>query len=94
MPLSLTVNGQTRVFDDLSSPTPLNVVVEQMNLKADRVAVEHNGVIAPRSNWSNVPIHTGDRLEIVQFVGGGCPASPKCLRLGVEGSPQMVLNLI
>lgn len=42
-----------------------------MELKADRVAVEHNGVIAPRTTWAQVQVDAGDRLEIVHFVGGG-----------------------
>jgi sulfur carrier protein len=71
MSLSLTVNGQHRVFDGLVSPAPLVKVIEQMNLKADRVAVEHNGEIATRANWDAIQINAGDKLEIVHFVGGG-----------------------
>jgi sulfur carrier protein len=71
MPLSLTVNGQNRIFEHLSSPAPLATVIDQMNLKADRVAVEHNGEIAPRVRWADVAVHAGDRLEVVHFVGGG-----------------------
>jgi len=42
-----------------------------MDLKADRVAVEHNGEIAPRADWGGIPVSSGDRLEVVHFVGGG-----------------------
>ncbi len=71
MPLSLTVNGQTRIFADLASPASMAEVIAQMNLKADRVAVEHNGEIAPRTLWADTPVAAGDRLEVVHFVGGG-----------------------
>jgi thiamine biosynthesis protein ThiS len=56
---------------DLASPSPLTKVVDQMDLKADRVAVEHNGEIAPRARWGEVSVSSGDRLEVVHFVGGG-----------------------
>jgi sulfur carrier protein len=72
MPLTVIINGQNRTFASLESPVPLAAMIESMELKADRIAVEHNGEIAPRSDWSTVRISSGDRLEIVHFVGGGC----------------------
>jgi sulfur carrier protein len=71
MSLVLNVNGQTRTFEELTSPAQLAEVVNQMKLKADRVAVELNGEIAPRARWSEVAVSSGDRLEVVHFVGGG-----------------------
>jgi thiamine biosynthesis protein ThiS len=71
MALVLNVNGQNRTFEELNSPAPLAEVVGQMMLKADRVAVEHNGEIASRTRWSELMVKSGDRLEIVHFVGGG-----------------------
>ena len=72
MALVLNINGQPRTFDGLNSPAPLTEVVEQMKLKADQIAVEHNGEIAPRARWGEVSVSSGDRLEVVHFVGGGC----------------------
>jgi thiamine biosynthesis protein ThiS len=40
-------------------------------MKPDRVAIELNREIVPRDQWPQTPLHEGDRLEIVQFVGGG-----------------------
>jgi len=45
--------------------------MELLQLKVDRVAVEHNGKIVPRANWTRVHLENGDKLEVVQFVGGG-----------------------
>ena len=45
--------------------------VRELGLKVAKVAVEHNGVIAPRSTLEDVPLAEGDNLEIVHFVGGG-----------------------
>jgi thiamine biosynthesis protein ThiS len=74
MPLTLTLNGTPRTFDDFASPVTLAAVIAALGLKADRVAVEHNGLIAPRSEWHDTDVHCDDRLEVVQFVGGGSNA--------------------
>jgi sulfur carrier protein len=71
MALTINVNGQNRVFDGLASPATLMEVVTAMSLKADRIAIEHNGEIAPRARWVAVRISSGDNLEVVHFVGGG-----------------------
>lgn len=71
MPLAITVNGQNREFVGLDSPVTLAEVISKMELKSDRVAVEHNGEIAQRARWPEVSVTSGDRLEIVHFVGGG-----------------------
>jgi thiamine biosynthesis protein ThiS len=43
-------------------------------MKADRVAVELNREIVPRTLWAETQLHEGDSLEIVHFVGGGSSA--------------------
>jgi len=65
--MNLTINGETQV---LSAET-LGALVEQLRMKPDRVAIELNREIVPRDQWPQTPLHDGDRLEIVQFVGGG-----------------------
>ena len=71
MSLTITVNGQSREFPGLTAPVLLAEVIAEMNLKGDRVAVEHNGEIAQRTRWAEVSVVSGDRLEVVHFVGGG-----------------------
>lgn len=70
-PLTIQLNGQHRILDTLESPAPLSRVINALELKVDRIAVEHNGEIVTRATWSEAQITTGDRLEIVHFVGGG-----------------------
>ena len=36
-----------------------------------RVAVEVNGRVVPRREHGRVALHEHDRVEVVQFVGGG-----------------------
>ena len=71
MPLTVILNGQSRSFDALEEAANLEQLVAELGLKGDRVAIEHNGEIAPRSNWAQTAVRGGDRLEVVHFVGGG-----------------------
>lgn len=65
--ISLTVNGEPR----RTAAATVAEFVRELGLKVARVAVEHNGVIAPRSTLEDVRLTDGDVLEIVHFVGGG-----------------------
>jgi len=69
--MKLTINGREREFPELQSDSRLQHLVELLDLKADRVAVERNGDIVPRATWAEVRLEDGDKLEVVQFVGGG-----------------------
>jgi sulfur carrier protein len=72
MGLSLILNGQSREFGSLSQGVSLELLVGELGLKGDRVAVERNGEIVPRAGWGETTLNDGDRLEVVHFVGGGC----------------------
>lgn len=37
----------------------------------NRIAVEKNGEIIPRSRYNETLLYDGDSIEIVSFVGGG-----------------------
>ncbi len=70
--MKLHINGEARDFDgDLT----LSQLVERLGMKPDRVAIELNRDIVPRDRWPSTLLQDGDRLEIVQFVGGGCGGS-------------------
>ena len=69
--LHLVVNGLPRSLEGLGSPTPLASVLERLELRADRIAVELNGEIAPRTKWAELTVADQDRIEVVHFVGGG-----------------------
>ena len=66
--MQLTINGETKTFDSVTS---LASLVERLGLKADRLAIELNLDIVARSEWGETALKDGDRLEIVHFVGGG-----------------------
>jgi sulfur carrier protein len=69
--MNFVLNGQSREFPQLGAGAHLQDLVAELGLKGDRVAIEHNGNIVPRAEWSNTVLTEGDRLEIVHFVGGG-----------------------
>ncbi len=51
--------------------TSLDGLVRLLELPRDRVAIEHNRSVVRRPQWPGVRLGEGDRVEIVQFVGGG-----------------------
>jgi sulfur carrier protein len=69
--VKLSINGQNRDFPSLDREPLLILLVDLLEMKADRIAIERNGDIAPRSTWNNTRLQPDDKLEIVQFVGGG-----------------------
>ena len=79
MSFTLAINGQNRSFDNLTPPVSLAQVIAAMELKGDRIAVEHNGQIVQRARWADTPVASGDRLEVVHFVGW---------RLGPKGNSR------
>ena len=72
--MQLIINGQSREFAALSASATVADLVTALELKGDRVAIEHNGSIVSRVEWPTTALHSGDRFEIVHFVGGGASA--------------------
>jgi sulfur carrier protein len=69
--MDFLINGHERSFPELAAGATLHDLLTALGLKPDRVAVEHNGSIVPRPSWPSTPIASGDKFEIVHFVGGG-----------------------
>lgn len=65
--MQITLNGEPRATE----ATTLAELVAELSLNPDKVAIERNQEIVPRSLHATTPVTDGDRLEIVQFVGGG-----------------------
>lgn len=64
----IQVNGEKR---ETATGTTVSGLLSQLGLNAGRVAIEYNLRILPRAKWEETRVADGDRLEIVQFVGGG-----------------------
>jgi sulfur carrier protein len=66
--LDLVINGQPRV---VSEGTTVAALISELGLAGKPVAVERNREVVPRALHASTVLATGDRLEVVTFVGGG-----------------------
>jgi thiamine biosynthesis protein ThiS len=64
----ITLNGESY---ELDQPVTVSALLERLDIDPRRVAVEHNLEIIRRRTFETVVINNGDRLEIVNAVGGG-----------------------
>ncbi|MFW2341264.1 sulfur carrier protein ThiS [Brevundimonas sp.] len=65
--MHIQVNGEER---EVAAAT-LTALVEELGLDPRKVAIERNLEIVPKSLHHTTALADGDRIEIVQFVGGG-----------------------
>jgi sulfur carrier protein len=66
--LEITVNGELRRVE---AGTTVAALVASLGYGDRPVAVERNQEVVPRARHSQCVVETGDRIEIVSFVGGG-----------------------
>jgi thiamine biosynthesis protein ThiS len=65
--MKITLNGEPQQTEAAT----IAALVESLSLDIAKVAVERNRVLVPRSLHAETSLEDGDRIEIVQFVGGG-----------------------
>ena len=67
-PIRVQLNGAPREF-----PASLTFaqLLDELALAGQRLAVERNGEIVPRSRFGDALLNDGDRIEVVIAVGGG-----------------------
>jgi len=65
--VQITVNGEIKNITEMS----LLQLLESLDIDPRRVAVELNTDIVSKSVYETTILQDGDRMEIVQFVGGG-----------------------
>ena len=56
---------------ELDHPVSIIALLARLEVDPRRVAVEHNLTILKRHRFPEVIVGDGDRVEIVNFVGGG-----------------------
>lgn len=66
--MTVVINGERREI-----PDGLNVsaMIEHLGMTLERVALERNRDILPRTRWKVTPVQPDDSFEIVHLVGGG-----------------------
>ena len=67
-PIQIIVNGDAH---QLNQGTRVSDLIKHLELAEERLAIELNLSILPRAKWAETELLSGDRLEIVHFVGGG-----------------------
>ena len=66
--VAIVLNGEPK---EIAADQTILDLVKSLNLPAERLAIEHNLQIVKRDRWNERPLVDGDKVEIVQFVGGG-----------------------
>lgn len=66
--MTIQVNGEARGIGDGQTVAAL---LQELDIRADRVAVELNLEILDRNDFETRGLREGDRLEILSFIGGG-----------------------
>ncbi|MGH9518719.1 MAG: sulfur carrier protein ThiS [Terriglobales bacterium] len=65
--IEIEVNGKRHSV----AARTLAELLSELQLGADRIAVERNRELVPRRLWAETVLANGDRVEVVQMVGGG-----------------------
>ncbi len=66
--IEITVNGAAQ---KLAAQANVQQLLETLGIGSGRIAVEVNGEIVPRSTFNTHTLQAGDKVEIVQAIGGG-----------------------
>jgi len=66
--MQVFLNGEAR---EIAPGTTVAALVETLGGDPRGIAIERNLEIVPKSQHGAVLLEEGDRLEVVQFVGGG-----------------------
>ena len=66
--MNITVNGEKRAVESAITVAGL---LAALDLEPRKIAVERNLEIVPKSQYGETALCDGDKIEIVQFVGGG-----------------------
>ena len=66
--MQIEVNGEAR---EVTPGLTVGALLGVLGLGETLVAVERNEEIVPRAEHASCALEAGDRIEIVEFVGGG-----------------------
>ncbi|MEM1087362.1 MAG: sulfur carrier protein ThiS [Pseudomonadota bacterium] len=66
--MQIVLNGEVR---EVEAGMTLSTLVETLGSDPRGIAIERNLEIVPKSEHGSTILQDGDRLEVVQFVGGG-----------------------
>ncbi len=56
---------------EIINGTNLNELLNKLKIQKNKVAIEVNGEIVEKNKYPNLILNNNDKVEIVQFIGGG-----------------------
>ena len=56
---------------EINPGTNLNELLNKLKIQKNKVAIEVNGEIVEKNKYPNLILNKDDKVEIVQFIGGG-----------------------
>ena len=68
MKITIELNGEPY---SVEAGTRVTALLEELKLKPKRVAVEVNQTVVPKADYDRIALNPGDRVEVINFVGGG-----------------------
>ena len=57
----ITIKSKETIYD----------LLKKLKLNNRKVAIEHNGIIIPKTSYKKKYLKNNDKLEVVHFIGGG-----------------------
>lgn len=66
--MNLIINGEKKEFNDNST---LQAVIKELQVEDKVMAAAVNMEIVKKDEWNNYIVKNDDKLELLQFVGGG-----------------------
>lgn len=80
--MKITLNGEKK---DIPEGLTVKALLEHLGITPERVAVEINEGIVRKAVYGEVAVRDGDRVEVVQFMGGGASIADRGLRNADRG---------
>ncbi len=71
MSLILKINGVDKEFTAGRIPENLSELLDNLEISQATVVAEIDGRIIDRKSFDRTPLHPGQAIELVRFVGGG-----------------------
>ena len=66
--ITIELNGEPYKIGEQAR---LAELIERLNLSRGRIAVEINQAVVPKAEYEQRLLEPGDKVEIINFVGGG-----------------------